>query len=122
MKCSEKSYQQQSRPTRRLADDKSRLPASTYGARTRRSSEKYGQSAFGIARVEMRGYSEALRDSSEYCAFLGHNLVTVQRCQRNPNRRLTRGMLSQWPVADLTGLATNMIRQLLPVDALDGRI
>lgn len=35
MKFSEKSYQQQfTRPTHQLADDKSRLPASTYGAGT----------------------------------------------------------------------------------------
>src|SRR5271156_1134712 len=45
MKCSEKSYQQQfTRPTRQLADDKSRLPVSTYGAGTRWSSRKIASS------------------------------------------------------------------------------
>src|ERR1700720_2685497 len=57
MKCSEKSYQQQfTRPTRPLADDKSKLPASTYGAGTRWSSRGIGLATCGgqAARTPLR--------------------------------------------------------------------
>ena len=77
MKCSEKSYQQQfTRPTRQLADDKSRLPASTYGAGTRWSSRKIASSRAmekALARMPVRSgrRASALSLEAEFATNAG---------------------------------------------------